>query len=64
MCGTHLNPLLCRYNKACTAKKERASKSSQSFGAKGTRGGHPAQVLLSIIMYRYFFTQQHLWICH
>ncbi|CAL1541570.1 unnamed protein product [Lymnaea stagnalis] len=31
------------YNKAMDAKKERASKNSQSFGAKGTRGGNPMQ---------------------
>ena len=36
-----------RYNKAVDAKKERASKSSQNFGAKGQRGGHPNQVKLS-----------------
>ena len=33
-----------RYQKAVDAKKDRASKSSQSFGAKGQRGGHPSQV--------------------
>ncbi|XP_071097227.1 superkiller complex protein 2-like [Haliotis cracherodii] len=40
------------YNKSVEAKKERASKSSQSFGPKGTRGGNPAQdknVWLSLI---------------
>ncbi|XP_045196087.2 SKI2 subunit of superkiller complex protein-like [Mercenaria mercenaria] len=40
------------YQKAIDAKKERATKSSQSFGAKGTRGGHPNQdknVWLSVI---------------
>ncbi|OWF39926.1 helicase SKI2W-like [Mizuhopecten yessoensis] len=31
------------YSKALAAKKERASKSSQNFGAKGTRGAHPNQ---------------------
>ncbi|XP_060071895.1 superkiller complex protein 2-like [Ylistrum balloti] len=31
------------YSKALEAKKERASKSSQNFGAKGTRGAHPNQ---------------------
>lgn len=37
--------LSLRYNKAISAKKERASKVSQSFGAKGTRhGAHPSQV--------------------
>ena len=39
-----------RYNKAVNAKKERTSKASQSFGAKGTRhGGHPGQVRENII---------------
>ncbi|BFZ20866.1 hypothetical protein BsWGS_23905 [Bradybaena similaris] len=38
--GSFLTPW---YNKAIEAKKERASKSSQSFGAKGTRQGNPAQ---------------------
>ena len=39
-----------RYNKAVNAKKERASKASQSFGAKGTRhGGHPGQVSENIL---------------
>ncbi|KAK7095479.1 superkiller complex protein 2-like [Littorina saxatilis] len=40
------------YSKAVAAKKERASQSSQSFGAKGTRGGNPSQdknVWLSVI---------------
>lgn len=40
------------YSKAVAAKKERASKSSESFGAKGTRGGNPTQdknVWLSVI---------------
>nr|KAG5700480.1 hypothetical protein BaRGS_013967 [Batillaria attramentaria] len=40
------------YNKAVVAKKERASKSSESFGAKGPRGGNPAQdknIWLSVI---------------
>lgn len=40
------------YQKAVDAKKDRASKSSQSFGAKGPRGGHPNQdknVWLSVI---------------
>jgi hypothetical protein len=32
-----------RYNKAIEAKKERASKSSQSFGAKGIRHGTTPQ---------------------
>ena len=31
------------YNKAMEAKKERSGKSSQSFGAKGSRGGNPSQ---------------------
>ncbi|XP_071154128.1 superkiller complex protein 2-like [Mytilus edulis] len=31
------------YNKAVDAKKERTSKASQNFGAKGQRGGHPNQ---------------------
>ncbi|XP_005103863.1 helicase SKI2W [Aplysia californica] len=31
------------YNKAMEAKKERASKNSQGFGAKGTRQGNPMQ---------------------
>ncbi|XP_033732664.1 helicase SKI2W-like [Pecten maximus] len=31
------------YSKALEAKKERSSKSSQNFGAKGTRGAHPNQ---------------------
>ncbi|KAJ8300200.1 hypothetical protein KUTeg_021719 [Tegillarca granosa] len=31
------------YSKAVDAKKERASKMSQNFGAKGVRGGHPNQ---------------------
>ena len=34
-----------RYNKALDTKKERASKASQNFGAKGQRGGHPNQVI-------------------
>jgi hypothetical protein len=33
-----------RYQKAIDAKKERSTKSSQNFGAKGTRGGLPNQV--------------------
>ena len=37
---------VCRYNKAVAAKKERASHSSQNFGAKGTRGGNPSQVTM------------------
>ncbi|KAL4219308.1 hypothetical protein ACF0H5_021887 [Mactra antiquata] len=40
------------YQKALDAKKERATKSSQNFGAKGPRGGHPHQdknVWLSVI---------------
>ncbi|XP_052223384.1 helicase SKI2W-like isoform X15 [Dreissena polymorpha] len=40
------------YNKALEAKKERATKSSQSTGTKGVRGGHPNQdknVWLSVI---------------
>lgn len=40
------------YQKALDAKKERATKSSQSFGAKGVRGGRPNQdknVWLSVI---------------
>ncbi|XP_055896682.1 SKI2 subunit of superkiller complex protein-like [Biomphalaria glabrata] len=40
------------YNKALEAKKERASKSSQSFGAKGTRSAPPNQeknIWLSVI---------------
>jgi len=43
------NSFQSRYNKAIEAKKERATKSSQSFGAKGTRGGHPAQVMWKIV---------------
>lgn len=35
--------LMTGYNKALDAKKERASKASQNFGAKGQRGGHPNQ---------------------
>ncbi|KAL5012765.1 hypothetical protein ScPMuIL_011316 [Solemya velum] len=31
------------YNKACEAKKERTSKFSQSYGARGQRGGNPQQ---------------------
>ena len=39
------------YQKAVDAKKERASKASLNFGAKGVRGGHPYQVtVLSIIL--------------
>ena len=34
-----------RYSKAMEAKKERSIKSSHNFGAKGTRGGHPNQVM-------------------
>ena len=34
-----------RYNKALDAKKDR-SKSAQGFGPKGTRGGHPNQVIV------------------
>ncbi|XP_076455159.1 superkiller complex protein 2-like isoform X1 [Babylonia areolata] len=44
--------LTAGYNKAVAAKKERASQSSQNFGAKGTRGGNPHQdknVWLSVI---------------
>ncbi|GFO05994.1 helicase ski2w [Plakobranchus ocellatus] len=37
------NFLTSGYSKALEAKKERASKSSQSFGAKGTRPGNPIQ---------------------
>ncbi|GFS05858.1 helicase SKI2W [Elysia marginata] len=37
------NFLTTGYSKALEAKKERASKSSQSFGAKGTRPGNPIQ---------------------
>ncbi|RUS89106.1 hypothetical protein EGW08_003114 [Elysia chlorotica] len=37
------NFLTTGYNKALEAKKERASKSSQNFGAKGTRPGNPIQ---------------------
>ncbi|XP_074653939.1 superkiller complex protein 2-like isoform X2 [Tubulanus polymorphus] len=40
------------YNRAIEAKKERTSKSSQSFGAKGPRGSNPSQdknVWLSVI---------------
>ncbi|XP_059165640.1 superkiller complex protein 2-like [Physella acuta] len=47
--GNFLTP---GYNKAMEAKKERASKSSQSFGAKGSRGGAPGQdknIWLSVI---------------
>lgn len=35
-----------RYNKALEAKKEK-SKSSQGFGPKGTRGGHPNKVIIN-----------------
>jgi hypothetical protein len=38
------------YQKAIDAKKERASKSSQSFGAKGHRGGHPSQVCCALYL--------------
>ncbi|KAK3088659.1 hypothetical protein FSP39_022012 [Pinctada imbricata] len=48
----HSQFLTLGYNKALNAKKERASKSSQSFGPKGPKGGNPLQdknVWISVI---------------
>ena len=36
--------ILCSYQKALDAKKERSSKQAQSYGAKNRQGGHPQQV--------------------